>query len=818
MQTNTYTNTSHPKLKHFSIGSLADAPLFTTLISTSTSAPHAATPAHPHPVTDARFGTTPFVFPLRPPPASERAASLPSDVAAVACHSHFLNILPSSLSPPLLEPMESVGVLATAIDVRHEAGLPSTSMSSSTSKPKPLKPTSSLRPESRSSPAIRPHASSSFSRQMISSPLRTCPPITARRTPPPIDTSISHVGSQPLERVPTEPASAPPTPQQPTPEQLATLGIKVRDFAYEPSTLPRVPTVRKPYFRDLKRPREESSEEREARKRNEARRLEFNAPRIRPAGTSVRNPPNIPGVGGLSFIKPYELPFSRASSSSSSSYNARPSSSSSSSSSSNATSMQFDRDLNDLLLSDSFGSARSLIPPTGVFFARPQSRRRSPSPPSRPIIRVHDPFDLHTQEFFRQPVRRSGSDSSPFIQPPSHSESQSQPQPESQPESQSQTASNSQPPLPPLTISQTDSEVDSDADDEELIKTPLLTPNGSLIFDDDDGDFDVSRGSDNANSSESPSDSVTADADADAVESNNSVIDTSALPESQVAELLAPAQTGPDDDVSTSQMGLCDSQDLSQVPWQQQSQSQPSQLTLCKKQERNLDVEMREPLTESKEDEDETRKEPASSASSAARTIGSSSRLCTSASSHNAASSPQPRPISRPVSLTSLSRHSSRSRSLVSASSQSLLRRSSITSHGSNGKRRSSRTLSRTSSKGESKANVVTSPTSSSTSLSSDTSIRSAKRYNLRGPTAKKAKLLGMPVTLSAHRIRTRTMPQRAAKAAAAARVSKSAAKQRPRSSAITPGAEIDGSGNDVEPESKSTSPTLRRSSRVESG
>ncbi|KAH8118649.1 hypothetical protein DFH11DRAFT_1874760 [Phellopilus nigrolimitatus] len=178
-----------------------------------------------------------------------------------------------------------------------------------------------------------------------------------------------------------------------------------------------------------------------------------------------------------------------------------------------------------------------------IFAPRPPVFSR-PSPPpidtscaqSQPLERVPtEPVDTPVPEKPQQPtpeellrdhgikVRDFAFEASalppvPVVRrPPSQSQSQSQ----------LQLAGSSQPPL--LSASQADSEMD----DEEYVKTPLVTPNGSLVYSDP-------------------------------------VVDASTLPESQVAPLLAASQQPADEDVSVSQMGLglSEEQAESQPAWQ----------------------------------------------------------------------------------------------------------------------------------------------------------------------------------------------------------------------------------------------------------
>lgn len=88
--------------------------------------------------------------------------------------------------------------------------------------------------------------------------------------------------------------------------------------------------------------------------------------------------------------------------------------------------------------------------------------------------------------------------------------------------------------------------------DEEVIKTPIVTPNGSLIFQD-------------------------ADVDDTSTLVGNDILDTSSLPESQVGRFHDTSNSIPDGGggLTASQMGVPDSQPESQPAWQPQSHSSP---------------------------------------------------------------------------------------------------------------------------------------------------------------------------------------------------------------------------------------------------
>ncbi|KAL5527743.1 hypothetical protein ACEPAG_6544 [Sanghuangporus baumii] len=664
--------------------------------------------------------------------------------------------------------MEIMGVSPTSFDTRHES-LPSMS----TPKPlSPLKTTSSL-PNFLSSPNMFANVAGP-SRHMvrfllmfglrscitqptrltskISSPLRTYSPVTSRAPPPPIDTSCTtptRRGPQPLERVPTEPASAPPPRQQPTADELAVLGIKVRDFAFEPNTLPRVPTVRRPFFRELRRQPQETPEDFEARKRNEARRLEFNTPRRRDEisedSETLRFAFNSPRTKGISSggLTPSSRP-SRAFAnhtdlgifSTGSNWSSRSNVGAGPSSRSPRARLPLQRQPSEIYIPHASTGMSSMFPSMDLFLSSQHARHGSTSSSSR-LSNVNDSEVCQT--FISSQLPENDWDR---LTRSSH-------------ESQSQARGSA---LQPVFIpyDSQDSQTDSEMDDEEYVKTPLVTPNGSLVFDDG---FNVSNNATGADlnrsaltNDESPHEGHV---DPNIVQMDNAVIDSSALPESQVAELFPVETGGPDENVSASQMGL-DSQDLlSQPAWQQQSQTQAQPWIQPQESGEQRDVEMNVSHPEAEEsrnaDCDRTSTlTPTPSFARVSSTIVSPGHASASANSNHSAASSRSTPMPRFSSRSSPSRRSPSSRSLSSAHSLSSLQR--YPSFNNSGGL--SRLPSHASFKTKSSLPVVP------TSLSS----RGKGRYNLRTPSPKKARLLGVPslISPSASKPRTRSRTQSA--------------------------------------------------------
>ncbi|KAL5487687.1 hypothetical protein ACEPAI_5795 [Sanghuangporus weigelae] len=663
--------------------------------------------------------------------------------------------------------MEIMGVSPTSFDARHES-VPSMS----TPKPlSPLKTTSSL-PNFLSSPNMFVNVAGP-SRHMvrrlpmiglrscitqpthltlkISSPLRTYSPVTSRAPPPPIDTSCTAAtrrGPQPLERVPTEPASAPPPRQQPTADELAVLGIKVRDFAFEPNTLPRVPTVRRPFFRELKRQPQETPEDFEARKRNEARRLEFNTPRRRDeisedleALRFAFNSPRTKGIssGGLTPSSRPSRAFANHTDlgifSTGSNWSSRSNVGAGPSFGSPRARLPLQRQPSEIYIPHASTGMSSMFPSMDLFLSSQHARHGSTSPSSR-LSNVNDSQVRKT--FISSQLPEKDWD---WLTRSYGSQSQAQ-------------GSALQPAF--IAHDSQDSQTDSEMDDEEYVKTPLVTPNGSLVFDDG---FNISN---NATGADLNRLALANDAspheghlDPNIVQMSNSVIDSSALPESQVAELL-PVETGePDENVSASQMGL-ESQDLlSQPAWQQQSQSQTQPWIQAQESGEQRDVEMNASHPEVEESRNEGRYRtptltPTPSFARVSSTIVSPTHASASANSNHSAASSQPTPIPRFSSRSSPLRRLPSSRSLTSAHSHSsLLRYPSFNNSGG-----LSRLSSLASFKTKSSLPVVP------TSLSSG----GKGRYNLRTLSPKKAKLLGVPslISPSASRPRTRSRAQSA--------------------------------------------------------
>ncbi|KAL5507900.1 hypothetical protein ACEPAH_5518 [Sanghuangporus vaninii] len=634
--------------------------------------------------------------------------------------------------------MEIMGVSPTSFDARHKS-VPSMS----TPKPlSPLKTTSSL-PNFLSGSNVFANAAGP-SRHMISSPLRAYSPVTSRAPPPPIDTSCTtptRSGPQPLERVPTEPASAPPPRQQPTADELAVLGIKVRDFAFEPNTLPRVPTVRRHFFRELKRQPQETPEDFEARKRNEARRLEFNTPRRRDEISedleTLRFAFNSPRTKGMSsdgltppsrpgrvFANHIDLGILSTSSKwgSRSNVGAGPSS--------GRARLPLQRQPSEIYIPHARTGMSSTFPSMDLFISSQHARHGSSSSSSR-LSNVNDSQVRKT--FVSSQLPEADWD---WLTRSSSRGSQSQVQ-----------GSASQPAL--IAHDSQDSQTDSEMDDEEYVKTPLVTPNGSLVFDDE---FNLSNNATSADSDRyiltNGETSSERHPGANIVQMDNSVINSSALPESQVAELFPVEIGGLDENVSASQMGL-ESQDLlSQPAWQQQSQSQAQPWTRAQESGEQRDVEMPASQPEAEEnrivDCDRTLTlTPTPSFARVSSTVVSSTRASASANSNHSATSSQPRPIRRFSPRSSPLRRSPSSRSLTSAHSHSSLRRCpSLNSAGG---------LSRPPSLVSFKTN------SSLPAVSTSLSSAGKARYNLRTPLPKKAKLLGVPSLISPSASRPRT-------------------------------------------------------------
>ncbi|OCB85358.1 hypothetical protein A7U60_g7667 [Sanghuangporus baumii] len=688
--------------------------------------------------------------------------------------------------------MEIMGVSPTSFDVRHES-VPSMS----TPKPlSPLKTTSSL-PNFLSGPNVFANVAGP-SRHMvrrllmsglrscvtqpthltlkISSPLRAYSPLTSRVPPPPIDTSCTtptRSGPQPLERVPTEPASAPPPRQQPTTDELAVLGIKVRDFAFEPNTLPRVPTIRRPFFRELKRQPQETSEDFEARKRNEARRLEFNTPRRRDEISKhletlrfAFDSPRTKGTssGGLTpssrsggaFANHIDLGIL----STGSNWGSRSNVGAGPSPGGPRARLPLQRQPSEIYIPHARTGMSSMFPSMDLFISSQHARHGSTSSSSR-LSNVNDSQVRKT--FVSSQLPDSDWD---WLTRSFSRGSQSQAQ-----------GSASQPAF--IAHDSQDSQTGSEMDDEEYVKTPLVAPNGSLVFGDE---FNLSN---NATSADSDRSILTNDESSserhpgpNIVQMDYSVINCSALPESQVAELFPVEIGGPDENVSASQMGL-ESQDLlSQPAWQQQSQSQALSWTQAQESGEQRDVEMPASQPEAEEnritDCDRTLTlTPTPSFARVSSIVVSPTRASASANSNHSATSSQPRPIPRFSPRSSPLRRSPSSRSLASAHSHSSLRRCPSLNSGSG----LSRLPTLASFKTESSLSAV------STSLSS----AGKARYNLRTPSPKKAKLLGVPslISPSASRPRTRSRAHSApASKRGTANVVRAAGARRTRSAA----------------------------------
>ena len=601
--------------------------------------------------------------------------------------------------------------------------------------------------------------------------MRTYTPVTARVPPPPIDTSsLTRTGPLPLERVPTEPASAPPRPEQPTRAELALLGIKVCDFAFERNTLPPVPSVKRPYFREFGTQQQGSQEDTEARRRNEVRRLEFNTPRKRAETTDERealrlafNSPRMNGIpsGGLRSSSRYD----------------------------GASRNNFDLSIfskwNSILNSGegpSYASSpRPRLPlqrqPSEIYVTRLTAGASAQNSSTGLFSNQHL---RHGSALFASHTSNTSAaqahDSFVSSQLPGLNRGWLAASPRG---SQSQPLASTSPPDPIIYSSQ-NSQTDSEMDDEEYVKTPIVTPNGSLLFDDDAPSMlslATGTNADRINSIAEFSYARTTSS-TNSVETNDSVIDSSTLPESQMAGLLLDT-SGPDENVSASQIGL-ESQDLlSQPAWQQLSQSQAPTWSQQAESQAGGDVEM---PTSQPEDVGSRNTEcdltptstPTPSFTRTNSILVSPVRACTTANSNHSATTPQPRPIPRISPRSSPSRRSPNPRLSTPADPQLSLRRSPSFNKSGSLNRRPSLT-------GNMKPSLSAVP-------ASVLSVGKA-RYNLRSPSPKKAKVLGLPSltspSVSRPRSRSRTQSVPASKRgstsavnAAVARRTRSAAAQ----------------------------------------
>lgn len=594
--------------------------------------------------------------------------------------------------------------------------------------------------------------------------MRTYTSVTARIPPPPIDTSsLTRGGPLPLERVPTEPASAPPRPEQPTRAELALLGIKVRDFAFERNDLPPVPSVKRPYFRELGTQQQGSQEDSEARRRNEARRLEFNTPRRRAETADERealrlafNSPRMNGMpsGGLQSPSRYD------------------------GTSRNNFDLSIFSKWNSILNSGegpSYASSpRPRLPlqrqPSEIYVTRLTAGASAENSSTglfsnRHLRQGSALFASHTSNTSAAQAHNS------FIS--SQLPGLNRGWPASSPRgSQSQPLASTSPPEPIIYCSQ-DSQTDSEMDDGEYVKTPIVTPNGSLLFDDDAPSMPSLATGTNADRINSIAESSYArtTSSSNSAETNGSVIDSSTLPESQMAELLLDTG-GPDENVSASQIGL-ESQDLlSQPAWQQLSQSQAPTWSQQAESQAGGDVEMPASQPEDVESRDTEcdltpRSTPAPSFARTNSTLVSPVRVCTTANSNHSATAPQLRPIPRISPRSSPSCRSPKTRSLTPADPQLLLRRSPTFNKGGSPNRRPSLT-------GNTKPSLSAVPASM-------LSVGKA-RYNLRSPSPKKAKVLGLPSLTSPSvprpRSRSRTQSVPASKRSSASAVNAAVARR----------------------------------------